>query len=360
MPTIHASIDLAIDPHAAFHALVDELTLSFDRIGLRVETGPGGHVVEGSHVVGRIVAWEDGERIALEWRPADWEPGETTMVELRVEPRAGGTRIVLEHQGWGRVVGEPEELVGWFAGQVAAPILSATAPKALGDWITDRRARRPSGAQARGIYRDPLYHYPNFAVILEELALTPADHLLEVACGGGALLKSALESGCRAAAVDHSADMVRLARHENAQAVADGRLDVRQAPAEALPFADGTFTCATMTGVFGFLADPVKALAEIRRVLRPGGRIVVMGSDPHWKGTPAAPEPMASRLNFYSDDELSALADQAGLDEVRVVRRDLEPHARRAGVPDEHIPLFAGHGAPYLLARRHRALAIGH
>ena len=302
-------------------------------------------------MVGRTIAWEDGERMAFEWRPADWEPGDTTLVELRVEPRPGGARIVLEHQGWGRTVGEREELVGWFAGQVIAPILAQTAPRALGDWVTDRRARRPSGADARGTYRDPLYHYPNFAVILEELALTRNDHLLEVACGGGALLKLALESGCRAAAVDHSADMVRLARHENAAAVADGRLDVRQARAEALPFADGTFTCAAMTGVFGFLAEPVKALSEMHRVLARGGRAVVLGSDPHWKGTPAAPEPMASRLNFYSDDELATMGRAAGFDEVQVVRRDLEPHARAAGVPDEHLPLFAGVGAPFLLAR---------
>ena len=62
----------------------------------------------------------------------------------------------------------PDELAGWFAGEVAAPFLRATAPAALGDWLTDRRARRPSGKQARGVYRDPTYHYPNFRVILAE------------------------------------------------------------------------------------------------------------------------------------------------------------------------------------------------
>lgn len=48
-----------------------------------------------------------------------------------------------------------------------------TAPAGLGDWLTDRRARRPAGAQARAVYRDPLYHYPNFRAILAELALSP-------------------------------------------------------------------------------------------------------------------------------------------------------------------------------------------
>ena len=120
----------------------------------------------------------------------------------------------------GPLVGGPAEIAGWFAGQLGAPFLQATAPAAFGDWITDRRARRPAGAQARSVYRDPLFHYPNFRVILQELALSKDDYLLEVGCGGGALLKEALKSGCRAAAVDHSPDMVRLARANEQKAIA--------------------------------------------------------------------------------------------------------------------------------------------
>jgi SAM-dependent methyltransferase len=107
-----------------------------------------------------------------------------------------------------------------------------------------------------------------------------------------------------------------------------------------------------MTGVLGFLPDAVAALREIRRVLRKGGRLVVLGSDPALRGTMAAPEPMASRLHFYSDDELRRLAEDAGFAEARVVRRDLEPFARKAGVPEEHLVFFAGPGTPFLLTRK--------
>ena len=180
-------------------------------------------------------------------------------------------------------------------------------------------------------------------------------YLLEVGCGGGAFLDAALHSGCRAAAVDHSAEMVRLAREANRDAVAAGRLDVREGDAASLPFPDGTFTCATMTGVLGFLPDPVRALAEIRRVLVSGGRFVALGADPELKGTPAAPEPMASRLRFYDSAQLEALGREAGFADARVVQRDLQAFAREAGVPEEALPLFAagkGGGARFLLARK--------
>lgn len=164
----------------------------------------------------------------------------------------------------------------------------------------------------------------------------------------------ALKSGCRAAAVDHSPDMVRLAREANREAVAEGRLEVLEASADRLPFPDATFSCATMAGVLGFLPDPVAALTEVRRVLRPGGRFVCPGTDPELRGTPAAPEPMASRLRFYEDADLEALGRDGGFEEVEVVRRDLESHARAVGIPDEALPLFrlATGGNRFLLARR--------
>lgn len=349
--TVRIAIDLDLEPAAAFDALVEELVTALARLGLVFVAGDEGGVHQGSVEVGRVVSWRHGERILLAWRHADWEPGAVHEVELRFDAAGEGSRVTLEQRGWGALVGSPRELAGWFAGQVAAPILAATSPSALGDWLTDRRARRPVGPEARAIYRDPLYHYPNFRVILEELALRADDYLLEVGCGGGALLTDALRSGCRAAAVDHSPDMVRLARDENRDAVADGRLDVREADAARLPFADATFTCAVMTGVLGFLSDPVAAIGEIRRVLRPRGRFVALGSDPELHGTPAAPEPMASRLRFYQDDELEQLGRAAGFDDVRVVRRDLEAFAREAGVPEEHVPLFAG-VTRFLVTRR--------
>jgi SAM-dependent methyltransferase len=351
-PVARVSVEVPLEPSAAFATLIEELGAALLERGIRLDARAGGPVMHEGEEIARVRVWDPPRRAVLEWQSTPWESTDTTEVELRVESSGGGAEVVIEHRGFGTQLGSGANMVGWFATSVGATFLEAAAPRRVGDWITDRLAGRPTGQESVAVYRDPLYHYPGFRAILAELQLRSDDYLLEVGCGGGVLLKQALESGCRAAGVDHSPDMVRAACETNRDAIGAGRVEIVRATADSLPFHDALFTCATMHGVLGFLPDPVAALAEIRRVLRSGGRIVIAGSDPELKGTPGAPEPMASRLRFYDDQELVELGRAAGFAEVRVARRDLEQYARDAGIPEEHVPLFSGAGTRFLIATR--------
>jgi SAM-dependent methyltransferase len=277
----------------------------------------------------------------LRWRAADWAQQETEG-EAELAVRGEGNRVVVEVRGLEAVLGE--QLAAWIAAFVA----SAT-PERLGDWLTDRYARKPWGPRARETYRDPSYHRPSFGAVLAALELGPDDVLLEIGCGGGAFLEQALASGCRAAGIDHSPEMVRVARELNADAIATGRLEVVQGDAAHLPFADEHFTCAAMMQVFFFLPDAAAVVGECARVLRPEGRLAVFTLAEEARGTPASPEPMASRSHFYDDEELAALALRAGFGNATVTRPDLEPFARAAGLPEDVIPLFSGAGFGQLL-----------
>lgn len=347
---LRATLDVRGDPSAAFDAIVDDLIAALDDRGLRFQPGDGGRVSENGVEVARVLSWAPGNRIILEWMtPA------ANLVSPRVHiafrKNDAGSTVTLEVYDWDALLDSQEGAIGWFATILAGPTIRAMMPGAIGDWITDRRARRPSGPEAKATYADPLYHYPSFRVINDELDLHARDFVLEVGCGGGAMLRRLLESGCRAAGIDHSRAMLRVAADSNREAMTDGRLRLAGATANALPFRDGAFTRAAMTGVLGFLPDPIAVFAEIRRTLVPDGRFVVLGSDPALRGTPAAPEPMASRLRFYDDDAFAALARDAGFDRVEIIHRDLEAYAREAGIPDEHLPLFAG-PASFLVACR--------
>ena len=183
---------------------------------------------------------------------------------------------------------------------------------AFEDWLTDRIARRPSGLRARHVYGAEDVHDFARRAILDVLVLGASDHLLEIGCGGGLLLRDSLATGARVTGLDHSEDMVELARDSAPGA------EVVHSKAETLPFADETFTAVAMSVVFFFLDDPVGALRECQRVLRAGGRLAIYTTGPQLRRTPAAPEPVASRGHFHTDEELVELARRAGLGDVKV------------------------------------------
>jgi SAM-dependent methyltransferase len=212
--------------------------------------------------------------------------------------------------------GHEETIRGFGLGDedVAAWRTSGLTEDAFVDWLTDRVARRPSGLQARQVYgADDIHEFARRA-ILDALALGSGDHVLDVGCGGGLLLRDALAQGARATGLDHSEEMVTLARER-----APGSTVVL-AKAENLPFEDETFSAVAMSIVFFFLAAPVSVLRECRRVLRPDGRLAIFTTGPELRGTPAAPEPLASRGHFYADTELAELASHARLSAVTVQR----------------------------------------
>ncbi len=180
------------------------------------------------------------------------------------------------------------------------------------DWLVDRVARRPAGRRARATYgADDVHDFARRA-ILAALQLRSGERLLEIGCGGGLLLREAVVLGVSATGLDHSQEMVSLALERAPGA------EVLLGSADGLPFADQSFDAVAMSVVFFFFADPLSVLSECRRVLAPGGRIAVYTTSPRLRGTPAAPEPLASRGYFHENDQLAALATKAAFTDVVV------------------------------------------
>ncbi|QIS13614.1 class I SAM-dependent methyltransferase [Nocardia arthritidis] len=190
----------------------------------------------------------------------------------------------------------------------------------IADIFTDRILKSPRGPIARFWWRDMKAHHDIFRTTLRALALTPEDNLVEIGCGGGTFIHWALESGCRATAVDHSADMVALTERNNADAVRTGRLEVVNATAEALPLPDATYTAAALMNVLFYLDAP-RALTELHRILAPGGRLVLHTVAPN-PPSKIAPPPVARRMHLRTDDELHTLLTDAGFTDVRITRVD--------------------------------------
>ena len=180
------------------------------------------------------------------------------------------------------------------------------------DWLTDRVARRPAGRRARETYGAEDVHDFARRALLHALALRPEDRLLEIGCGGGLLLREALATGAAVTGIDHSEEMVSLARERVPGA------EILLADAERLPFDPASFTAVAMSVVFMFLPDPAAVLRECHRVMAADGRLAVYTTPPELRGTPAAPEPLAGRCHFHTDEALVALARGAGFANVAV------------------------------------------
>jgi ubiquinone/menaquinone biosynthesis C-methylase UbiE len=115
------------------------------------------------------------------------------------------------------------------------------------------------------------------SAVYQRLMLRDNDRVLEIGFGNGRLLSAlmALADGLTYVGLDRAKTMVTEATAHNAELVAAARASFRLGSAEAIPCKDESFDRVFAVNVVYFWPDPVRALAEMRRVLRPGGLSIV-------------------------------------------------------------------------------------
>jgi SAM-dependent methyltransferase len=114
-------------------------------------------------------------------------------------------------------------------------------------------------------------------LILQDLAIEPASRVLEVGFGGGALLQSLCDRSPMGfvAGLELSEEMVARSRLLLRTQIDAGRLELRQGTVESMPFEDEQFDRACAVNTIYFWPDLVSAMREFRRILRPGGLLVL-------------------------------------------------------------------------------------
>ncbi len=110
---------------------------------------------------------------------------------------------------------------------------------------------------------------PVFEEVLERLKVAPGTILLEAGCGAGMASQIAASRGARVTGLDASEAMLAIARRR----VPTGTFMTGEL--EALPFADASFDAVTGFNSFQYAGNPGKALAEARRVTKPGGTVAI-------------------------------------------------------------------------------------
>jgi SAM-dependent methyltransferase len=150
------------------------------------------------------------------------------------------------------------------------------------------------------------------------LEVAPDDRVLEVGFGGGDLLDrvAPLVTEGRLVGVDFSPEMTALCARRFDRFVRTGRLELRCAGVDELPYPPGAFTKACTVNTIYFWPNPLASLSELWRTLRSGGRLVVAFN----------PRETAEKLPYtrhgfrlYEPAQVGELLERAGFRDVRLV-----------------------------------------
>lgn len=155
--------------------------------------------------------------------------------------------------------------------------------------------------------------------VLSLLELGHANRVLEIGFGSGADIRrvvARIPEGF-VVGIDHSEAMVRLAASKNAREIGTGHVTLRQGSASNLTFESSSFNVVYSINVAQFWDKPEEVAQEIRRVLKPGGQ-VVLAIQPRIKGATEA-------TVLDTGEKLAEALSAAGFSPVRLVRKPLRP-----------------------------------
>lgn len=146
---------------------------------------------------------------------------------------------------------------------------------------------------------------------LDMLDIDDHDTVLDVGCGTGFGTEGLLEFSENVYGLDQSVHQL-----EKARAKLDGTSVVfTRGDAERLPYRDDRFDVIWSSGSIEYWPNPVRALEEFRRVVKPGGQVLVVG--PNYPPWPVIQQFMDTIMLFYDEDEAQRMFEAAGFDDIR-------------------------------------------
>ncbi len=178
---------------------------------------------------------------------------------------------------------EGRSLWGTLSGVLTDPAFAADDAR-LADVLEERRATEAGeGFDEVASHWDRI-QAPFYATGIREAALVrlvpPGLTVADVGCGTGLLTLTLAGVAARVVAVDESPEMVRKVR-EKVRLAKLPNVEVRRGKAEALPLGSGSCDALFAFHLLRHLAHPADAAAEFARVVRPGGRVVLVELEPH-------------------------------------------------------------------------------
>ena len=163
--------------------------------------------------------------------------------------------------------------------------------------------------------------HPGRLQAIQRMGITGQDRVLEVGVGTGINL-SLYPRDATVIGIDFSSSMLEKARERAARKDVPHSLRLLQMDAADLKFADDSFDIVYAPYLISVVPDPVKVAQEMRRVCRPGGRIVILNQflspNPILSRLERSISPFTIHIGFKSDLDLPAFLAQADLQPISI------------------------------------------
>lgn len=181
-------------------------------------------------------------------------------------------------------------------------------------------------AKVYDVFFGPILH-PGRLLALERMGISSGDRVLEVGVGTG--INTALyPRNCHVTGIDFSLSMLEKARERVSR---KGLRHVRliEMDAAALTFPDESFDIVYAPYLVNCVSDPLAVVREMRRVCRPGGRIVILNhfrnTNPLLSRLDRALSPLTVHIGFKSDLDLPGFLAQTGLRPISIEKVSVPP-----------------------------------
>jgi phosphatidylethanolamine/phosphatidyl-N-methylethanolamine N-methyltransferase len=201
-----------------------------------------------------------------------------------------------------------------FPSDVATRALSVTAVE--NDFVTRVYEKL---AKVYDLIFGPTLHHGRL-VAIERMAIRPGDRVLEVGVGTG-INTSLYPTNCAVTGIDLSASMLEKAR-ERVRREGLRHVRLQEMDAAHLIFADDTFDIVYAPYLVSVVPDPVQVVTEMRRVCKPGGKIIILNhfrsANPILSRLERAMSPFTVHIGFKSDLDLPGFLAQADLQPLSI------------------------------------------
>jgi ArsR family transcriptional regulator len=257
-----------------------------------------------------------------------------SSVSRHLKTLADDDWVTSRRDGTSRFYGMAVDDLGTAAGrlwpiireQVAATTAASHDHRRLRSVLARRRAKSraffASAAETWDSLREDLFGDTFFLWALVGL-VDPSLVVGDLGCGTGQLSQTIAPFVKTVVAVDASNDMLDAARQRLGEVK---NVDIRQGELESLPIENGELHAAMLSLVLHYSPDPARALVEVARVLRPGGRVLVVDMLPHDREE--YQQQMGHVWLGFSEKQITKFLAGAGFSDVRIRALPVDPDAK--------------------------------